>query len=280
MFKPRRTPGRVVVLAATLAVAAVASLPVVGEAGAYDPQFPFESYQHFPENGPNDTGYFRFPGSTVGKFYYTDQGVNKVCSASVVNGPRSGGIVYTAGHCLFDWSAQQWTTNWLFAPAADNGVWPFGTWSWKWGEAWQPYMQKEDEAYDYGVVTFFPNNGASLLSKAGGLGLVLNAPYRQHWHVWGYPTSDSQRQWVCSASWAASDIPPGASGEPPPLGVGCDQGDGMGGGPWMMQTQPGGQSAYLNSVTAYQVSGIPNALYGDYFDSSAVTMYNDAEKNG
>jgi hypothetical protein len=267
---------RLAVVGAVLAATAVSAFPLVGQAGAYDKPYPFESYQNFPGNGASDQGYTFWPYSTIGKLFYVDNGVNKSCSASVVYGPKSGGIVYTAAHCLFDATTQTWSSNLVFAPGYDNGVTPFGTWTWKELEIWQPYAQQGAEAYDYGVVVFFPNPGnVTINSRVGGLGLVWNAYWIEHWHAYGYPSSDPNHQWVCSASWAASDIPANSNGAPPTVGIGCDKGAGMGGGPWVMQTSAGQTPAYVNSVSAYTYDNTD--LYGPYFDSNADRMFSDME---
>ena len=62
------------------------------------------------------------PTSTNGKVFFTDDGLNYVCSGTaVLSGNRS--TVWTAGHCVHD-GASGFHTNWAFVPAYADGSAP------------------------------------------------------------------------------------------------------------------------------------------------------------
>lgn len=79
---------------------------------------------------PNETAQ-AYPYRTAGKLFFHDPKSNTdhVCSAAVVR-PR---LIATAGHCVTNPSTnpdeRYFFTNFLFVPAFDNGVAPFGTWT-------------------------------------------------------------------------------------------------------------------------------------------------------
>ena len=67
------------------------------------------------------------PTSTNGKVFFTDDGLNYVCSGTaLLSGNKS--TVWTAGHCVHD-GASNFHTNWTFVPAYADGSRPYGTWT-------------------------------------------------------------------------------------------------------------------------------------------------------
>ena len=74
--------------------------------------------------------YLTYPTSTIGKLFFTQNGINYVCSASVIYaGPGERDVIATAGHCVSDGNGH-WSTNLLFCPSYNkNGVNPVsGCW--------------------------------------------------------------------------------------------------------------------------------------------------------
>jgi hypothetical protein len=76
--------------------------------------------------------YLTYPTSTIGKLFFTQNAVNYVCSASVINagGPQHD-VIATAGHCVSD-GAGSWSYNLLFCPSYNKagvnparGCWPY-----------------------------------------------------------------------------------------------------------------------------------------------------------
>ena len=67
------------------------------------------------------------PTSTNGKVFFTDDGLNYVCSGTaLLSGNKS--VVWTAGHCVHD-GTTNFHTNWTFVPAYTDGSRPYGTWT-------------------------------------------------------------------------------------------------------------------------------------------------------
>ncbi|NER98354.1 MAG: trypsin-like serine protease [Symploca sp. SIO1B1] len=70
-----------------------------------------------------------YPYRAVGKLFFTDNGRNAVCSASVI-GPR---IILTAGHCVHRGSggSNGFFSNFVFVPSYRDGTAPYRRWTWR-----------------------------------------------------------------------------------------------------------------------------------------------------
>ncbi|KAJ1554521.1 hypothetical protein HK096_003136, partial [Nowakowskiella sp. JEL0078] len=117
------------------------------------------------------------PGSYVGKVTFT----GGFCSATLI-GPNH---IITAAHCVYE--NGQWSDNLKFAPGFNDGVAPFGQFSWK------SIIVFDDWVQGYGS-----GNGGSLdydmaiVELDGGVGSFMNFAYTSTWggqglSVWGYP---------------------------------------------------------------------------------------------
>src|SRR5205085_4923440 len=60
-----------------------------------------------------------------GKLFFNIGGGSYVCSASLIK----RGLVVTAAHCVAEYGASQFYSNWQFVPGYRNGSAPFGTWT-------------------------------------------------------------------------------------------------------------------------------------------------------
>ncbi len=69
--------------------------------------------------------YKSFPYGAVGHLFFTTPQGNFQCSASVI---RSS-VIATAGHCVAD-GAGNYYSNWLFIPAQNGSLEPYGSWTW------------------------------------------------------------------------------------------------------------------------------------------------------
>jgi V8-like Glu-specific endopeptidase len=65
-----------------------------------------------------------FPSRASGKLFFTDGASTYVCSASLIK----RGIVVTAAHCLAQFGAKRYYTNFRFIPAYREGSAPYGVW--------------------------------------------------------------------------------------------------------------------------------------------------------
>lgn len=137
-----------------------------------------------------------YPYRTTGKLFFRDprRGTNHVCSAAVLR-PR---LVATAGHCVTNPSTnaseRYFFTNFLFVPAFNQGIAPYGSWT-----STQQWVSN-DWHFSNGSV---PNRGdmAMLIMRdqpvrgtsrrigevTGWLGWRTNALGRNHVTMLGYP---------------------------------------------------------------------------------------------
>ncbi len=69
----------------------------------------------------------QFPYRASGKLFFNIVGDARtfVCSASLIK----RGVVVTAAHCVAQFGARRFHTNWRFVPGYRNGAAPFGTWT-------------------------------------------------------------------------------------------------------------------------------------------------------
>lgn len=247
--------------------------------------------------------YTTYPYRAVGQLFFTIPGVgNFVCSGSVVTA-QNRSTVWTAGHCVY--SPPPGTggyvgthTNFLFIPARFEASAPLGTWTaiasgttvgWQFGLL----------EYDHGVLVM--NRGGlgnnHIATDTGALGFQTGIKPFQHFHAIGYPVAprdlattqpglqfDGVHQEICTAAWAGSDLPTGGPGDPPTLGIGCDQTGGTSGGPWIVNFSGfvHAQNNLVNSHSSYRYTG-PNPpanlrLYGPYFGSAALNLWSFAQQ--
>lgn len=84
---------------------------------------PFSTARVFPAAAANS-----YPHSATGKLFYTMNGGNWVCSASLIS-PR---IIVTAAHCVYNTNNNVWGGNFWFVPAYDSTATtqPFGGFDW------------------------------------------------------------------------------------------------------------------------------------------------------
>jgi len=259
----------------------------------------YSRYRLFPDNVATYTTY---PYSTVGKLFFQIPGVGTfVCSASVVTA-QNRSTVWTAGHCVYSpppgtGGFVGFHTNFLFVPSRRAGANPVGSWTHLVAATtigWQFGLLE----YDHGVLVMNRGglNNLHVGSVTGSLGFLTGAKPFQHFHLIGYPQAprdlattqpglqfNGEFQEICTAAWAASDLPTGGPADPPTLGVGCDQTGGTSGGPWVVNFSgfPNAQNDLLNGNSSYRYTG-PNPpanlrLFGPYFGTAASVLWGFAQ---
>ena len=128
-----------------------------------------------------------WPYRAVGKLFFTDDGSNFVCSASVM----SKRVVVTAGHCVF--SDGDFVSNIMFAPAFHEGQAPFGTWTSNFVATTDEWMADESvpNASDWGILVMDDQTFDGALRKIGDVtgwvGWILNKLAPNQVHILGYP---------------------------------------------------------------------------------------------
>lgn len=220
-----------------------------------------------------------YPFSTNGKIFFTQNGVNYVCSGTSTTSGSGGSrrLVWTAGHCVHagDNLSTGWSTNIYFCPGYVNGVnSTFGCWagidtytSWAW-------YSTANFKYDLGVVITGNSSTTGkgrLGDTVGTQGLAWDWGYVQQFWAFGYPAEypyTGLYQVMTSASTAEADEPGQGLSGPYTIGIGSDQTGGASGGGWIAYPRLGNWG-WLNGVNSYKYNNParPLAMYSPYFDS-------------
>ena len=130
----------------------------------------------------------------MGKLFFTQNGKNYVCSASVIN----KSTLATAGHCVHAGNNLQtgWSTNVLFCPSYRpvNSVDPTINGCWK-GVSLTTSFQRFNAANidrDYGCIVTAKTGtkqATSIGNVTGWTGRAWNWPSKQSTFAWGYPAA-------------------------------------------------------------------------------------------
>jgi V8-like Glu-specific endopeptidase len=206
------------------------------------------------------------PTSTNGKVFFTDDGLNYVCSGTaLLSGNKS--VVWTAGHCVHD-GATDFHTNWAFVPAYADGSRPYGTWTARTLLTTTGWANSGDFSYDNGAAVVSLNGGQALTDVVGGRNPSFNYARNQTYAAHGYPAAppfNGQRLYVCTSPLIYDDT----SANPPTMGINCDMTGGSSGGGWIA----GGGVASVNS---YGYTTLPNVMFGPYQGSVSQSLYTQA----
>lgn len=208
------------------------------------------------------------PGSALtahGKVFFTDGGVNYVCSGTAL----AGNVVWTAGHCVND-GPGAYVTNFQFVPAYRDGAAPYGEFAAPELLTTEGWRLAGRYGVDVGAAIPSTNaDGATLSQAVVERPIVFGAVRNQTYQVYGYPAAkrfNGQRMRVCNTAWSRDD----SSTDPATMGVPCDMTGGSSGGGWITA---GGQVA---SVVSYGYGSLRNVLFGPHLESEAQELYNQA----
>jgi len=224
-----------------------------------------------------------FPQRTVGKLFFTaPDGTNFVCSASVIRHK----LISTAGHCIYDTVVNQFNSNFLFVPGLQNGVGPYGSWTWTnavVSGVWVAGSGSVPNAGDFGVILLANKVVGSGSPKrigdvTGFLGYKTNAILGNQLTVVGYPCNlDS-----CNLP-QRTDAQSEVSAAPNTAQLGSDSRGGVSGGPWVQDWGNGasgqpareGNGNLTTGVTSYgPTSTTPRYLGASIFNSDWVNVFN------
>jgi hypothetical protein len=210
--------------------------------------------------------YTSYPTRTNGKVFFTEGGLNYVCSGTaLLSGNKS--VVWTAGHCVND-GAGTFVTNWAFVPAYADGSRPYGTWTARTLLTTSGWNNSSDFSYDNGAAIVSLNGGRALTDVIGGVNPTFNYPRNQTYVSHGYPAAppfDGQRLWTCTSPLRYDDT----SANPPTMGIDCNMTGGSSGGGWTV-------NGSLESVNSYGYTTLPNVMFGPYQGSVSQSLYNQA----
>jgi V8-like Glu-specific endopeptidase len=227
---------------------------------------PFSRWQYFAKYNPNSPGGgTNLAASTQAKMFFTQNGLNFVCSASVV-GPDG---VWTAGHCVNDGS-QTFSTNVLFCPSHDNGapmpgVGCWGAESLVTSTVWHNTGNLDHDVGAADVSDTGTVNATLIGNFTGWLGFAFvnvaegtSESFNTHFMAFGYPQAapfNGQKIHVCAAPLAYVDA--AVAGGQDSKSIGCDMTGGSSGGPWII-----GISRHPNQIGGIPPPGLQNAVFG------------------
>ncbi|HZX01306.1 hypothetical protein [Kribbella sp.] len=193
--------------------------------------------------------------STAGKLFFTDNGLNYVCSASTINNSYKN-LIITAGHCVHSGQGGGWHSNIVFAPAYYNGQSGYGLWNWSQARTFNSWISSSDFTHDQAFVTLQQRNGANLIDAVGGNGLVWgNGQSQAGTRIWGWPAEapyNGEVPYYCDGTtyaWGGSDA-----------ALTCSMNGGASGGPWL-KDRIDANLGYVFAVTSRRTtSGTPTLL--------------------
>ena len=213
---------------------------------------PYGPFQRWREAKPITD----YPKSTIGKLFFTLNGSNYVCSASVIN--RS--TLITAGHCNSDGKGH-FATNRLFCPSWQNGVYPsIGCWSVVTSVISSRWHYSSDPDYDYSCL-ITAVGGTKVWNKIGNvtgwLGRAWNWGPSQAVRTFGYPQAapfnGGTLQTTASTEWYTQDFV--AGGQVSKI-IGSDLTGGSSGGPWIL-----GWTSKLGEIADTDARGVTDPGY-------------------
>lgn len=213
---------------------------------------------------------------TTGKvFWQTEQGMAS-CSAAVVSS-KSGDLIVTAAHCVYDTDTQTWfnNNNWVFIPAFSNYNGPYGTWTARSFLVNPAWISSGDYNYDVAFVALSTLNGRHIRDVVGAQGIAFNQPRSAYTYSFGYPSNLDSGLYLKSCVGFTRNSPflwNNYAGQ----GLSCNMGRGCSGGPWMQDVDDATGIGYVTSVNSFTIDNIPNVMNGPYFETNIKSLYDQA----
>lgn len=215
-----------------------------------------------------------YPHKWVGRLSFRTSAGTSYCSATSI----SGNVMLTAAHCLYDTSANRWYSTWVFTPAYRNGSAPYGSFAattcWvltAWVNLSGSFSINGWTKYDVGVCKMGKNTqGQTLNAAVGWMGRQWNYGYVRNFFNLGYPWKNTSNVSIANAGlFLRACTAESFQQTTDTLGMGCNWGPGISGGPWMTSYSPPNVNGYANSVNSGLYIGTQN-LYGIRFNSNNI----------
>ena len=226
----------------------------------------------YPYSTYYNTDWGSYPSKTIGRLFFTLEGVDYSCSASVI---RPFTLV-TARHCTFDYATGKFGSNWIFYPDLNDGKadTAIGGGKWLGAIAYTFVANAPNFEYDIAFIALHDQDGRGCGGNSGThpinyytgyLGYTYNGSFSQRqWAVFGYPAETGSDGNPFNGNWQIrSDAATGnintASGFTDTVEVGSDQTGGASGGPWIIGYNPGsGSTATFSSNNVFSGHGDGN----------------------
>lgn len=209
------------------------------------------------------------PLTAHGKVFFTDNGVNYVCSGTAL----VGDVIWTAGHCVHA-GPGAYFTNFQFVPAYRDGAAPYGEFPATTLLTTTGWSATGQFGVDSGAaVPALNGSGQTLSAAVVERSITFNAPRNQSYSLYGYPAAkkfNGQRMRVCNTTWSRDD----SSTSPAAMGVPCDMTGGSSGGSWITS------SGSVASNISYGYGSLKNVLFGPHLEAEAQSLYNAANAAG
>ena len=207
--------------------------------------------------------------SAEGKVWFTDNGVNYVCSGSALVSANES-LVWTAGHCVNE-GPGAFFTNFLFVPAYRDGATPYGVFPASTLMTTSGWRNSGEFGVDVGAAVVSPNSaGQTLTDAVQEISPVFNSVRNQAYTLYGYPAAGKffgKRMYACNTAWQLDDT----SAIPATMGVPCNMTGGSSGGGWLTS------SGQLASQVSYGYSSLKNVLFGPHLETEAQQLYQAAQ---
>jgi len=214
------------------------------------------------------------PGTVdhIGKVFFTMGNANYVCSGNAVTS-KNKSTVATAGHCVLGGPGQE-ATNFVFVPAYEDGVAPYGKWTARALYTTDQWRSSGDINYDTGFAVMNPLNKALLTDVVGGSGVAFNQERGLSYAAFGYPASKpftGETLKSCTGPASNDTVNPSFTTQ----GIPCEMTSGSSGGPWFIGS---GSEGMQNSINSYGYSG-SKVMYGPFWGDVIKKAYDVASKS-
>jgi V8-like Glu-specific endopeptidase len=234
---------------------------------------PFTRYYYFAK-------YRTYPVSTVGKLFFTNNGGNYVCSASVVY----TNTLDTAGHCVSNTDGtHQWDSNALFCPSYNAGVnGAVGCWAANYFVAWNQWITDGSFEWDFGginTVTCGTVHCGPVANTTGYLGVAWNQGEDQNFTAFGYPQAspfDGNYIVVSQSEFGYETSSGNNDGGPNSIAIGNDMTGGSSGGPWILGF---GGGNWVNGHNDWKWNSLPQAMNSPYVDARDCQVWSAAGRS-
>jgi V8-like Glu-specific endopeptidase len=211
-----------------------------------------------------------YPNRVHGRLFGTFEGLGDYsCSATVVSS-RTGKLITTAGHCVFDaGGTNKFASALSFVPGYRNGNAPFGQWDATNAVTTRAWAQSGNLDYDTGFVQLGKRNGKSVQSVVGSRGIGFGQPRNQKYLAFGYPAApapyDGEELVRCRSRYTPD---PAKHSPNRSLGMGCDMQQGSSGGGWVAQ-----DSFVVSNVSHGHPGYDTETFFGPHYAGATSKLY-------